>query len=590
MSIVKSWGCKITSVDEILQRQARKRAGEDPMGGRPAGITRSSGAEILKVRPKVPTFGDPPVSPAAKAQYAPSSPNIGGFSLPSASSADLNANNLALHTVTAGTHCLKGSPASPADSSPPPASESISVVAKRMHAGTATSPHDGYQASEAGTEYSQLEDKPPPSFGPKTRCEWKLRQLSYSGGLPGVKKQGRGRGTCLGYAKDADSAGDGAMGGALRQRAVRHELCESLAFGGFLSMPDYAQLLADVREIVSFMEGEPWPILSQKMWTKRQVKHLCSDHGSLESRWAVFTDLVYPWPLEADGCGPHKWDPLKTKCRHMDLAPTDKLHFFVELLTEFVAVPLIAQGESAYGQLLAVLKTFADDIDTANSAADDGNNGEIFEAAMSRIRGVAALISRTYGELGSTKRDAMTIRSEGDVGMSSLYSKLTVVPFYRDLVAEYWATIDESDRCMPQVKSRLRLLGKVGSAVEFEKSVTVLEDSLLFTTDLTPVLRRTQLEKLDAALVDNVYKLADHIVVNATERPWINTQLDKLQSLFARTQDRFGHHASINGAVLALTSLAEGAHQAGATRAFFAALQRIVTYLEATDAFMSIDP
>ena len=125
----------------------------------------------------------------------------------------------------------------------------------------------------------------------------------------------------------------------------------------------------------------------------------------------------------------------------MDLASTDKLYFSLS--------SSLSSWRFRLSRRVTRHTALVDDMDTANSAADDGSSGEIFEAAMSRIRGVTALISRTYGELGLTKRDAMTIRSKGDVGMNSLYPKLTVVPFYRDLVAEYWATIDDSDRCMP---------------------------------------------------------------------------------------------------------------------------------------------
>ena len=93
-----------------------------------------------------------------------------------------------------------------------------------------------------------------------------------------------------------------------------------------------------------------------------------------------------------------------------------------------------------------------------------------------------------------------------------------MVPFYRDLVAEYWAAIDERVRFMTQAKPRLRLFGKVGGAIPFENSET-------FTADYTNALRPTRLARLDTALLDSVFKLAYHISVNATERRRNNHRL-----------------------------------------------------------------
>ena len=98
---------------------------------------------------------------------------------------------------------------------------------------------------------------------------------------------GRERGTAVIYADDADKAGDGAIAGALRQRAKRHELCEQLALGGF------EQLQAGVNDISTFMQGEQWPVRTQKMWTKRQIKELCSKPGALNIRWTEFENLSF---------------------------------------------------------------------------------------------------------------------------------------------------------------------------------------------------------------------------------------------------------------------------------------------------------
>ena len=109
----------------------------------------------------------------------------------------------------------------------------------------------------------------------------------------------------------------------------------------------------------------------------------------------------------------------------MDLNPSDKLEFFVELFTEFAAGPLIDQGHDGHDVLIKMLNHVSTEVDAANDGAQDDTSEEIFEAVMGRIKGVTALISRTHGDLKSPKADAMTVRSEGDVGGSSLYTKLT---------------------------------------------------------------------------------------------------------------------------------------------------------------------
>ena len=97
------------------------------------------------------------------------------------------------------------------------------------------------------------------------------------------------------------------------------------------------------------------------------------------------------------------------------------------------------------------------EVDAANAAAEEDASEYILKAAMIRIKDVIALISRTHGELKSLKKDAMAVRSEGDVGGSSLYTKLTSNGYYRTLVAEYWATIDQCDIRIPLIRKHTRL-------------------------------------------------------------------------------------------------------------------------------------
>ena len=238
---------------------------------------------------------------------------------------------------------------------------------------------------------------------------------------------GRARKTALNYADDADRVFEGSRVTALRERAGGHERCEQLALGGLLNKPSFSELKAEVEELNGYTKGEPWPMTAQKLWTKRQVKELASQPGAVMQHWAKLNDLTFPWVMSDDGIGPHSWTATRSKCRHMDLNPTEQLVFFVELFTEFIAGPLINNGEQGHSELLRVLEQVSGEIDKANvhTDGDDEANEEIIESAMTRIRAVAAFASRKYGAMNSTKKDTMTPHEESDDGGSSLYSNLT---------------------------------------------------------------------------------------------------------------------------------------------------------------------
>ena len=150
------------------------------------------------------------------------------------------------------------------------------------------------------------------------------------------------------YADDADVANEGNVAAAFRLRATRHANLEQLTSGGFLNKPDFDKLKKDVDGIVVYMAREPWPVHTQKLWTQRQVQELCSTPGAVLRGLEKFGDLTFSWPRADDGAGPHKWDAASSKCRHMDLDPSNKLKLFVELFTEFAAGPLISNGEQGH--------------------------------------------------------------------------------------------------------------------------------------------------------------------------------------------------------------------------------------------------
>ena len=87
-----------------------------------------------------------------------------------------------------------------------------------------------------------------------------MGQLTFSSALSGIKRWGRERRSCLMYADDADRADEGRLGTALRLKASRHEKCEQLSSGGFMTRP-YSELQEDLKEMKGYVDA--WPYTAQ---------------------------------------------------------------------------------------------------------------------------------------------------------------------------------------------------------------------------------------------------------------------------------------------------------------------------------------
>ena len=136
----------------------------------------------------------------------------------------------------------------PGDASPPGSHVSGSV----SHAGSVARYQlhisQSKELLDAGSSAAVL---PPGSLGPKARWEWKLRQLTYDIALKGLKRYGRERKTGWGCADDAEKAVECNLADALRIRYRRHENCEMLALGGFMSRP-FPKLQEERRDMKAF--------------------------------------------------------------------------------------------------------------------------------------------------------------------------------------------------------------------------------------------------------------------------------------------------------------------------------------------------
>ena len=150
-------------------------------------------------------------------------------------------------------------------------------------------------------------------------------------------RDGAGNGkTGLVYAADADRAGEGKLGDALRIRCHRHESLESLAFGGIMSRPDYTSLQDELFDAKSY--ADTWGLPCEMHIQKRDIEDMCSTPGAVTNNWEAFQDKIQFWSNVGETLA-QPWDPCNPKVRHISVTPEGKAALFMELLPEYAITP-----------------------------------------------------------------------------------------------------------------------------------------------------------------------------------------------------------------------------------------------------------
>ena len=169
--------------------------------------------------------------------------------------------------------------------------------ASRLSASTSKALGLRRAASREALAAPQKKDKPPPHLGQDAKWDWKIKQLSYFTALKGVKKMGRERCTAICYADEAEAAGKGTVGGAIRVRCRRHEVCENLAYGGFATR-DAKLLHEELTDLTKVVEE--WPANAEEALLKRSVKEDAATPDWISFNWNAFHDRVQTYPSPVD--------------------------------------------------------------------------------------------------------------------------------------------------------------------------------------------------------------------------------------------------------------------------------------------------
>ena len=202
--------------------------------------------------------------------------------------------------------------------------------------------------------------------------------------------------------------------------------------------------LTDLKAVV-----DDWPDNAPKAILKRKLKSDVQVVGG--------GDVVAKVHSRIQTCAPpgddpnKKFDPLDPKLCHMSLDASERMALCLELDSNHVLHQFIDQGLAAKEQLLTALVQLHEQLDEDSSNTINDEYDDIFEGLHNRIKGTVAFVSREFGKLHSKQSHAKALQQEASVMVNSLYNSLVNNDDYKTLVAEYWSTIDASEKFMPAV-------------------------------------------------------------------------------------------------------------------------------------------
>ena len=221
----------------------------------------------------------------------------------------------------------------------------------------------------------------------------------------------------------------------------------------------------------------------------------------------------------------------------------DKIKLCVDMFTEHVLRPIILTKIGNKDALLNVLKLMQQTLDTAGLHDNDEEAfDDMLESVQSRIRGIAALVSREHGHLGSQKADAEMLRQESDSGDSSIYSCLCHDQDYAVLVSEYWRTIDSSKRELPKMKRECNTLKQAEPSDE--QVIAQLDAAVAFLERVNPLVRPGQCTPIIQALLEKCEAMASVVATRVDALPWVASHDGAIKSIMSKCT-QFGTVSSV---------------------------------------------
>ena len=503
----KEYGSKVTTIAEILHRRDQKEGQPNakltPAGYRRQALLKNTGLkEVDDPLPPAPSpFNPQPGSPRRVPIQPASLSNGSQTAIVSLSAAALTAHGAAFGEAARGDKSIL---ASDAGSHGVQSAHSLRRIGSAEQVGGALPVADG------------PEKKPPLSMGDEANWQWKTDQLKFSRALTGLREWGRERKTGSTDASDAFAAGSDKLGDALTLTVQRHGDCEELAFGGVQNR-SFQSLQVVLKSMEIYVDS--WSVSMQSSILKRMVRELCINAGwaDVDESWSAFFQLIAVWHI--DGC-PTDFDPTDPRLWSMAVPIEAKLTFCLELYMENVVRPTLKLGMDHSQGLLALLDKTSIELERVGLQETDETVITTLDSLAKRIKCVVAFVSRDHGKMGSRRVDAELLKSEADLSQSSLYTVLSMTEGYKDLVAEYWTTIDENEVRVPILRKHFLKVNKdVGKANTpwNDGALGVLQTAQKAINESKPKMRPSQTDSLQQLAGEKVEQMIGYCLTDDEE-------------------------------------------------------------------------
>ena len=173
--------------------------------------------------------------------------------------------------------------------------------------------------------------------------------------------------------------------------------------------------------------------------------------------------------------------------------------------------PTFRLGAAGHKTLLIILKNTNDAINAATDAL--GNDAQAYEVSfdsiLGTIKGIAAMVSRQPGFLGSKRIHAEKLRASSDK-KGCLYKALAASEFYCGLMREFWETIEICEKHLGKVKPLTAKVQRAGGKIATVE-VNLYLEAMDFYAEFTPKLRPTQTDGLRQALIEVAEKTSQGV-------------------------------------------------------------------------------
>ena len=324
-------------------------------------------------------------------------------------------------------------------------------------------------------------------------------KVSHEQALEG-KLLGRERHTLRLYAEEAEELKRKGEASRMDEHRMLNEDLEQLSVNQYAMMGKIPRSKLNEVMQVSKDRGVEWGTNPANARVKRELQDWTSNPKSIKNKFKEFVEIAVPWLLKGeDETAP--FDPTKPKYRSVEGTPLEKSKWFLKAVLDEVITPLLSAGIEHKAELLALLEqvcTLCDQASDNENVSEDYDDG--LELLTSKCRGVARIIERTNGIIGSNAKDVEVVESESKLNGCTLLATIRAVSEYKAMYSEYTITKKSQKELIPQQDKAIKMIKGFKSGEISAKNLQAITTSLTLYKDCVRGLRPTQAVDFEAAL------------------------------------------------------------------------------------------